>query len=74
MLLWITILFILIGFCVLISMKKPMENKLAFIKSNTEDPNVTKDTYSIVWWVVGATSWGIVSIILITLTFQEFFG
>nr|WP_281349686.1 hypothetical protein [Ornithinibacillus caprae] len=37
LLLWITISFILIGLVVLTSMKKGMESKLAFIKSNTED-------------------------------------
>ncbi|MFS0750980.1 hypothetical protein [Oceanobacillus sp. 1P07AA] len=74
MLIWLTIGFILIGFCVLISMKKAMENKLAFIKSNAENQNVTKETNSIVRWIVGVFSWGLVSIFLIILTFQDLFG
>lgn len=48
-------------------MKKSMENKIAFVKSNAEGQFITKETNSIVWW-------GVVSIILIILTFQDLFG
>ncbi|GLO67041.1 MULTISPECIES: hypothetical protein [Oceanobacillus] len=74
MLIWLSIGFILIGFCVLISTKKSMENKIAFIKSNVVDQNVTKVTNSVIWWIVGVFGWGLISIILITLTFQDLFG
>lgn len=63
LLLWTTIGFIIIGFVVMFSMKKSMEKKLAFIKEYGEsEENSTKQ---IVWWIVGTTFWGLVSIILI---------
>ena len=63
LLLWTTIGFIIIGFVVMFSMKKSMEKKLAFIKEYGEsEENSTKQ---IVWWIVGTTLWGLVSIILI---------
>lgn len=74
LLLWITISFILIGFSVLISMKKGMENKLAFLTENVEHGESASKSKSIIWWIVGATVWGIVSIILIVLTFHHYFS
>lgn len=51
LLLWITI-----GFIVLISMRKGMESKLAFIKANMEDEESSTKDKSIIWWIVG-TVW-----------------
>ncbi len=71
LLLWITIGFIIVGFVVLISMKKGMESKLAFITANMEnEENSTKAT-SIICWIVGTTAWGIVSMILIVWWFHH---
>ncbi|TQR17104.1 hypothetical protein [Psychrobacillus lasiicapitis] len=70
--LWLVLSFIIIGFVVLVSMKKNMEIKLAFIKTNIE---TTKgSTQSIIWWIVGTTVWGIVSMILIVWCFHEYLG
>jgi len=63
LLLWITIGFITIGFVVISSMKNNMENKLDFIKENWVSKKIS--TKPIVWWIVGITVWGLVSIILI---------
>ncbi|MFZ0445881.1 MAG: hypothetical protein WAM95_14875 [Bacillus sp. (in: firmicutes)] len=75
-LLWLIVGFFIIGFVVLISMKKNMENKLAFIKTNMENNiEITKSpTKSIFWWIVGTTVWGIMSIILFVWWFHEHFG
>ncbi|WP_045520128.1 hypothetical protein [Neobacillus niacini] len=68
LLLWITVGFFIIGFVVLASMKKSMESKLAFIKRNMESKK--SSTKSIVWWIVGTTAWGIVSMNLIVWCFS----
>ena len=73
-LLWITIGFIIIGFIVLVSLKKSMESKLAFIIANMESEESSTKTKSIIWWIVSAAAWGIVSIILIVWSFQNHFG
>ncbi len=68
MLLWITLGFIVIGFGVLASMKKSMERKVAYIKSNKE---VTKDAAKpVICWIMGTTVWGIVSIFLVLWCFS----
>ena len=74
LLLWMTIGFIMIGFVILASMKKGMESKLAFITANMEDEESSKKAKSIIWWIVSATAWGIVSIILIVWWFYNHFG
>ncbi len=73
-LLWITIGFIIIGLVVLVSMKKSMETKLAFITANMESEESSRKSKSIVWWIVSAVAWGIVSMILIVWWFHNHFG
>ncbi|WP_332633956.1 hypothetical protein [Halalkalibacter flavus] len=73
-LLWITIGFIIIGFVVLVSMKKSMESKLAFIKANKESEESSIKAKSLVLWIVSTAAWGIVSIILIVWSFHIHFG
>ncbi|AVR00407.1 hypothetical protein ACTWPF_03775 [Oceanobacillus sp. M65] len=53
---WIAIGFIIIGFIVLISMKKHMESNKA-------------STKQILWWIAGTTAWGIVSMTLVVWLF-----
>lgn len=72
-LLWITIGFILIGFVVLVSLKKSMERKLAFIKANMASEESSKKAKLIVWWIISVAAWGIVSIILIRWSFLNHF-
>ena len=74
LLLWITIGFIIIGFVVLISMKKGMESKLAFITANMKEEESSKKAKSIIWWIVSTTAWGLVSMILVVRWFHNYFG
>ncbi|WP_117170277.1 hypothetical protein [Paraliobacillus sediminis] len=74
LLLWITIGFIITGFVVLVSMKKSMKVKLAFITANLEGEESSRKTRSIVWWIWSTVAWGIVSIILIVWWFHNHFG
>ncbi|WP_405103766.1 hypothetical protein [Oceanobacillus sp. FSL H7-0719] len=74
LLLWITISLIVIEFIVLISMKKGMESKLAFIKANMEDEESTTKAKSIIWWIWGTAAWGIVSMFLVLCWFAYYFG
>ncbi|MGE7908075.1 hypothetical protein [Lysinibacillus xylanilyticus] len=74
LLLWITICFIIIGFVVLISMKKGMESKVAFIKANMEDEGNSSKAKSVIWWIWSTTAWGIVSIFLVVRCFHNHFG
>jgi len=61
--LWLSVGFIIIGFVVLVSMKKRMERKLAFIIETGEDEKGHRK--SIIWWITGTTIWGIVSMYLV---------
>ncbi|RDW17458.1 hypothetical protein [Oceanobacillus chungangensis] len=74
LLLWITIGFIIIGFVVLVSMKKGMESKVAFIKANVEDEESSTTAKSIIWWIWSTTAWGIVSMFLVVWCFHNHFG
>lgn len=71
---WAGIGFIIIGFVVLMSMKKGMESKLAFIRANKETEESSKKAQSIIWWIVSTTVWGVVSIIVIVWSFHNYFG
>ncbi|WP_230980827.1 hypothetical protein [Rossellomorea arthrocnemi] len=71
LLLWITIGFIISGFIALTSMKSSMENKLAYIKANSEAEESSTKAKSIIWWVVSATAWGIASMFLIVWCFHR---
>ena len=66
--LWISVGFIIIGFVVLVSMKKSMERKLALIIENGEDEKGS--TKSIVWWIMGTAIFGVVSMFLIVSMFS----
>ena len=74
LLFWIAIGFIIIGFVVLASMKKSMESKVAFIKSNPEDEGNSSKAKAVIWWICGATAWGIVSMDLVVRCFDKYFG
>ncbi|MGM0847242.1 MAG: hypothetical protein ACQEUT_19975 [Bacillota bacterium] len=76
LLLWITVVFIVVGFAVLTSMKKGMERKLAFITANMENEESTKKAKaeSIIWWILSAAAWGVVSMFLIVWCFHNQFG
>ncbi|AOV08133.1 hypothetical protein [Sporosarcina ureilytica] len=73
LLLWITVGFIIIGFVVLVSMKKSMEMKVALLKENKESVDGKQiSPKPVIWWVWGAVLWGIVSIFLIVWSFSVY--
>ena len=74
LLLGITISFITIALIVLLTMKKSMESKLAFITENVDDVDNTTKAKSIIRWIAGTTAWGIVSMLLIVLCFHYHYG
>lgn len=74
LLLWITIGFIIIGCVVIISMKKDMESKVAFIKANIEHEENSSKAKSVILWIWSATAWGMVSIFLVVWCFHHLFG
>ena len=65
LLLWITTGFMLIGLVVLVSMKKGMERKVAFIKANVEDEENLSKAKSVIWWICGVTAWGVGALSLV---------
>ena len=73
LLLWITTGFMLIGLVVLVSMKKGMESKVAFIKANMEDEENSSKAKSVIWWIWGTFAWGLVSMYLVVWCFQNYF-
>lgn len=74
LLFWITSIFIVIGLVALVSMKKGMESKLAFITANSQSEESSTKAQSIIWWIVSTVAWGIVSIILVVYWFQYYLG
>lgn len=74
LLLWITVGFIVIGFVFLVSMKKIMEMKVALIIENNESIESKQiSPKPVVWWILGATVWGLVSMFLIVRSFSIYF-
>ncbi len=51
-----------------------MESKVAFIKANIANEESSTKAKSVIGWIVSATAWGIVSIILIVWSFHNHFG
>lgn len=73
LLLWVTVGFFVIGFVVLVSMKKSMEKKLALIIEDEESMESEQNSPKpIIWWIWGAVFWGIVSIFLILWSFSVY--
>ncbi|KPH71791.1 hypothetical protein [Oceanobacillus caeni] len=73
LLLWITVGFIVIGFVVLFSMKKSMERRVTLIIEN--EKNIESEQVSnkpIIWWITGATVWGLVSMFLVVRSFSVY--
>lgn len=73
-LLWMIISFSTIGLMILVSLKKRMESKLAFIKAAGESEESVRASRSIIWWIRSAVAWGIVSMSLISWWFNHYFG
>lgn len=67
---WLTVAFIVIGFVILVSMKKGMERKLALLMENEESIGKEKiSTNPIIWWIGGAVILGVISMFLIICSF-----
>ena len=74
LLLWIAVGFIVIGFVVLVSLKKSMEMKVTLLIENKESMESKQlSSKPVVWWIMGATVWGIVSMFLIVWSFSIYF-
>ncbi|WP_438350438.1 hypothetical protein ACP8HI_07225 [Paenibacillus sp. FA6] len=73
LLFWISVGFIVIGFVVLVSMKKSMERKVALIIENEESMESKQiSNKPVIWWIVGATVWGLASMFLIVRSFSVY--
>lgn len=71
LLLWITVGFIAVGLFVLMSMKKNMEERVALAIENKDGMEGKQtSTKPVVWWIVGATVWGLASMLLIVWSFS----
>ncbi|MGN7410057.1 hypothetical protein [Sporosarcina sp. SAFN-010] len=71
--LWITVGFIVIGFVVLVFMKRSMERKLVLIKENEESMEIEQNSPKpIIRWIWGSVLWGIVSMFLIVWSFSVY--
>jgi len=71
--LWLTVSFIVIGFVVIASTAKGMARKVALIREN-EESMVGKQisTKPVIWWIVGATVFGLVSMFLVVRSFSVY--
>ncbi|MFB1081595.1 hypothetical protein [Jeotgalibacillus sp. JSM ZJ347] len=67
LLLWFTIAFVVIGFIVLMVIRKSVKNRLEFVKNNPEREGEAKP---VIWFVWAATIWGVVSMALIVTWFS----
>lgn len=69
LLFWMAVGFIVIGFIVIVSMKKNMENRVALIKGNMEAK--VSSAKPVIWWITGTTIWGIVTMNLVVWLFSR---
>lgn len=67
LLLWFTIAFVVIGFIVLMVIRKLVKNRLEFVKNNPEREGESKP---VIWFVWAAAVWGVVSMALIVTWFS----
>lgn len=74
LLLDMTIIFIIIGLALILLKKKEMERQVAFVKENVEDVGNDLRAKRVIWWIGGTTVWGIVSIFLVILCFNQYWG
>ncbi len=74
LLLWITTGFMLIGLVVLVTMKKGMESKVAFIKANMDKEEKSSKAKSVIWWIRSTTAWGVGGIFLVVWWSSNYFG
>lgn len=73
LLLWLTVGFIVIGFVVLVSLKKGMEAKVNLIVENEKSLQGNQiSSKPIIWWIIGAIGWGIVSMGLMVWLFSTY--
>lgn len=70
---WLAISFIFGGGIVLVSMKKRMEKRLALAIEMEEMGHEPISTTSIIYWIVGVTVWGVMSIFLVVSLFGLYF-
>ena len=72
-LLWISIGFIVVGFFMLISFKKGMEERVAIAIENKDNMDGKQiSPKPVIRWIWGAVLWGIVSIFLIVWSFSVY--
>ena len=74
LLLWIATVFMLIGLVVLVSIKKGMESKVAFIKANMKEEENSLKAKCVIWWIWSTTAWGVGGIFLVVWWFHNYFG
>lgn len=70
LLLWITIGFIVAGFIILTSTREGMKERVTLAIENRDSVESKQiSTKPVVWWIVGTTVWGLVSILLVVWSF-----
>lgn len=73
LLFWITVALIVTGFIVLISMKKSMGARVALLIENESVINGEQiSPKPVIWWIIGAVLWGIISIFLVIWIFYAY--
>lgn len=67
---WVMTSFTVVGFIVLMSMKKSMEKRIALAIEHEQNLELKRRvTKPVIWWIVGATMWGIISMMFVVWTF-----
>lgn len=70
LLLWFTIAFLVIGFVVLMVLRKSMNERVELLKSNPDLEDGEKKAKPVIWFIWGAVAWGIVSMALVVTWFS----
>lgn len=66
---WLIVIYFVIGPLIYFSTVKGMRRRIAFIKADTGNQEGSKNTKTVVWWVVGFTTYSVIGIFLIVSWF-----
>ncbi|TFE01512.1 hypothetical protein [Jeotgalibacillus salarius] len=70
LLLWFTIVFVVIGFIVLIVLSKSMKDRVKFLKSNPDGEGSEKEAKTVIRFIWTAVAFGVVSMALVVTWFS----
>ncbi len=70
LLLWFTIAFFVIGFVVLMVVRRSMNQRVELLKNNPDLEDGEQIAKPVIWFIWGSVAWGVVSMALVVTWFS----